>query len=189
MLSQQSEEAKLAYYEAKCRVRKTKNEEWIRLGKEMERDTNEMQKRFWSKVKAKERGPTTHIQGLDGELRSREEALSRWREHFDNLLNGKAGSGEEIRMEGREVQGEDEQIGVEEVRRAVRKMKRGKAGGACGIQVEMVKAGGYTLVQWLKEVLNVVWRSGKPPQEWTRGGYDHTYIRRGVRESVVNTEE
>ena len=45
-------------------------------------------------------------------------------------------------------------------------MKSGKAGGVCGIQVEMVKAGGYTMVQWLKEVLNVVWRSGKTPQEW-----------------------
>ena len=81
LLSQQSEEAKLAYHEAKkeakCRVRKAKNEEWIRLGKEMERDANGMQKRFWSKVKTKERVTTTHIKGLDRELRSGEEALSR----------------------------------------------------------------------------------------------------------------
>ena len=39
LLSQQSEEAKLTYHEAKkeakCRVRKAKNEEWIRQGKEM----------------------------------------------------------------------------------------------------------------------------------------------------------
>ena len=53
----------------------------------------------------------------------------------------------EIRIEGREVQGEEGEIGVEEVRRAVRKMKSGKAGGVCGIQVEMMKAGGYTMVQ------------------------------------------
>ena len=30
--------------------------------------------------------------------------------------------------------------------RAVRKLKSGKAGGVCGIQVEMMKAGGYTVV-------------------------------------------
>ena len=36
--------------------------------------------------------------------------------------------------------------------RAVRKLKSGKAGGVCGIQVEMVKAGRYTVVQWLKDV-------------------------------------
>ena len=193
MLSQQSEEAaKLAYHEAKkeakCRVRKAKNEEWIRLGKEMERDANEMQKRFWTKVKARERVATTHIKGLDGELRSGEEALSRWREHFNNLLNGNAGSVEEIRIERREVQGEEGEIGVEEVRRAVRKMKSGKAGGVCGIQEEMVKAGGYTMVQWLKEVLNVVWRSGKTPHEWREAIIIPIY-KKGCRTECVITEE
>ena len=59
-------------------------------------------------MKAKERVTTTHINGLDRELRSGEEALSRWREHFANLLNGNAGSGEEIRIKGRKVQGEEE---------------------------------------------------------------------------------
>ena len=50
LLSHQTEEAKLAYNEAKketkCRVRKAKNEEWIRLGKEMEREAKGMQRRF-----------------------------------------------------------------------------------------------------------------------------------------------
>ena len=46
----------------------------------------------------------------------------------------------------------------------MKKTKNWKVGGVCGIQVEMVKAGGYTMVQWLYEILNVVWRSGKTPQ-------------------------
>ena len=66
----------------------------------MEKDAKGMQKRFWSRVRAKERETTTHIRGLDGELRSGEEAMTRWREHFDNLLNGEAGSGEEITADG-----------------------------------------------------------------------------------------
>ena len=38
----------------KCRVGRAKNEEWIRLGKEMERDANGMQYiEVLSKVKAK----------------------------------------------------------------------------------------------------------------------------------------
>ena len=41
------------------------------------------------------------------------------------------------------------------MKRAVRKLKSGKAGGVCGIQAELVKAGGHTIVQWLKEVLDV----------------------------------
>ena len=61
--------------------------------------------------------------------------MTRWREHFDNLLNGDAGSGEEITADGNEVQNEEGGIEVEEVERAVRKLKSGKAGGVCGIQV------------------------------------------------------
>ena len=97
----------------------------------MERDAKGMQKRFWSRVRGKERVTTTHIRGLDGELRSGEEALSRWREHFDNQLNGNAGRGEEVRVDGREIQGEDGEIEVEEVKRAARKLKSGKAGVTC----------------------------------------------------------
>ena len=40
------------------------------------------------------------------------------------------------------------------------------AGGVCGIQVEMVKAGGYTVVQWLKDVFDIAWKCGKTPREW-----------------------
>ena len=120
LLDQGSEEAKVAYNEAKkeakMRVRKAKNEEW--------------------------------------------------REHFDNLLNGEAGSGEESTADGNEVQNEEGGIEVEKVDRAVRKLKSGKSGGVCSIQVEMVKAGGYTMVQWLKEVFDIAWKCAKTPHEW-----------------------
>ena len=66
----------------------------------------------------------------------------------------------------KEVHSEGEEIGLEEVRRAIKKLKNGKAGGVCGIQAEMVKAGGFTMIRWLKEVFDVAWRSGRTPQEW-----------------------
>ena len=125
-----------------------------------------MQRRFWSWVKANERVTTTHIREIDGELRSREEILSRWRKHLDNLLNGNAGSDEQDRVDVREVHGDEGEIDVEEVKRAVKKLKSGKAGGVCGIQSEMVKAAGHKMVQWLQEVLDVAWKSGKTPQDW-----------------------
>ena len=107
LLNQGSEEAKLAYNEAKkeakMRLREPKNDEWIRLGEKMEKDAKGMQERFWSRVSAKKRETTTHIRGLEGELRSSEEAKNRWREHFDKLLNGDAGSGEEVTADGNEV--------------------------------------------------------------------------------------
>ena len=72
--------------------------------------------------------------------------MRRWKEHFDDLLNGDAGNGEETREGMKEVHSEGEEIGLEEVRRAIKKLKNGKAGGVCGIQAEMVKAGGFTMI-------------------------------------------
>ena len=69
----------------------------------MEKYAKDMQKRFWSRVRAKEKETGKHIYGLDGELRSGEEAMNRWREHFENLLNGDAGSGEEVTADGNKV--------------------------------------------------------------------------------------
>lgn len=56
MLSQGTEGARLAYKEpkkeAKSSVRRAKNEEWIRLGEEMERDSKRSQRSFWASIKA-----------------------------------------------------------------------------------------------------------------------------------------
>ena len=54
---------------------------------------------------------------------------------------------EQDRVDVREVQGDEGEIEVEEVKRTVRKLKRGKTGCVCVIQAEMVKAGGHTMVQ------------------------------------------
>ena len=132
----------------------------------MEREARGMHRRFWSWVKANERVTTTHIRGLDGELRSGEETLSRWREHCDNLLNSNAGSDEQDRVDVREVQGDEGENEVEEVKRAVKKLKVGNRGCMWYSSRDGVKAGGHTMVHWLKEVLDVAWKSGKTPQDW-----------------------
>ena len=35
-----------------------------------------------------------------------------------------------------------------------------KVAGMCGIMLEMLKAGGEVVVQWLTELFNMVWRVG-----------------------------
>ena len=137
----------------------------------------------------KEKETVTHIRGLDGELRSGEEAVNRWREHFEKLLNGDAGSGEEATADGNEVQNDEGGIEVEEVERAVRKLKSGKAGGVCSIQVEMVKAGGYTVVQWLKDSFDVAFNCGKTPHEWREAIIVPIHKKGSIELSVVITEE
>ena len=52
--------------------------------------------------------------------------MNRWSEHFDNILNGDAGSAEGVTTDGNAVQYEEGGIDVEEIERAVRKLKSGK---------------------------------------------------------------
>ena len=78
-----------------------------------------------------EREPTTHIRELDRDLGN----------ILITSLMGNAGNVEEV---------QNDEGGIE-VKRTVRKLTRRKAGGMCGIHVEMVKVRGCTVLQWLKE--------------------------------------
>ena len=45
-------------------------------------------------------------------------------------------------------------------------MKGRKAAGLCGIEPEMLRAGGEVVVEWLTEFFNMVWRVGVAPGDW-----------------------
>ena len=79
--------------EAKKVFRKAKNEEWVQLGKELEKDARGNQKRFWAKVNENRRSiestAHTYIYMYDKnvEVLSEEtEVIGRWKEHFEGLF-------------------------------------------------------------------------------------------------------
>jgi len=53
-----------------------------------------------------------------------------------------------------------------EVRRAINSLKNGKAAGIDGIQTELIKAGGKTMVATLTELCNKVWNTETVPADW-----------------------
>lgn len=57
-------------------------------------------------------------------------------------------------------------VSREEVVRAIKKLHNGKAAGGDRIVVELVKKGGETMVDWLLEPIQEVWRAGRALQEW-----------------------
>ena len=72
-----------------------------------------------------------------------------------------------------------------EVKRAVRKLKSRKAGGVCGIHVEMAKVGGCPVLQWLKE--HLMWL-GNVERHLKSGGrllFCYTYYMKGFVEQIV----
>ena len=55
---------------------------------------------------------------------------------------------------------------TEEVEKAVKKMKTGKAVGVDELSVEMVKANKLVGIKWLKRLFNVCFTTGEIPAEW-----------------------
>ena len=55
-----------------------------------------------------------------------------------------------------------------EIRAAIKKLKNDKAAGLDGIYGEMIKAGGDTVVQAMKTIIDQIWKTGDWPSDWTQ---------------------
>ena len=104
------------------------------------------------------------VKSLDGLtlIDGTENIMNRRKEHFSLLLN------REIPEEGHlpytqplEETFEDlaEDVTIEEIRTAVKQMKNRKAPGIDGIQAEIYKYGGETVIKWLHRVIQACWNS------------------------------
>ena len=63
---------------------------------------------------------------------------------------------------------EEEGIGIEEVAAAIAKLKGGKVPCVCGINVEMLKAGGSVIAEWLHAIVNLMWTKGVVSDDWRK---------------------
>ena len=54
------------------------------------------------------------------------------------------------------------------MRKAVKRLKNGKAGGDDGIVAELLKYGWEVVINWLFQVLTEVWREKRVPEEWKK---------------------
>ena len=96
----------------------------------------------------------------------------RWAEYFEELLN--VMDNREALVEAVEdgrrmpVMGEenDRVIKREEVEKALKGMRMGKAPGLDGCHVECLSKGGGAMVDWLVRLLNVCFREGRVPSDW-----------------------
>ena len=52
--------------------------------------------------------------------------------------------------------------------RIIRKDKNKKSPGVCEIQLELLKAGGMSLLKRIQKVFNMVGKNGKVPRDWRR---------------------
>ena len=78
------------------------------------------------------------------------------------------------------------EVSVEDVRKAVKKLKKGKAPGVDGITSEMLKCGGEAVLEWLTRVCRVCVSREKVPNDWVRAIIVPLYKGKGDRNECKN---
>ena len=96
----------------------------------------------------------------------------RWTEYFEWLLNADDGRRAELTESGlgvmHELMNGELEISVEDVRKAVKKLKGGKLPGVERITNGILKYGGERLLEWLRRVCNVCVLEEKVLNDWMR---------------------
>ena len=98
-------------------------------------------------------------------LRSAEEEMHLWREHFQTVLNHV----EPLNPPEVEPNDEPGRITRSEIKNAIKKLKNGKAAGCDNIPPEAIKAGEDTSEEVLLDFCNRIWSEEKMPEEWKKG--------------------
>lgn len=180
-------EAKRAVDRAKRRAKG----EWCRKVTEKYEEGSKM---FWKEVnkkRKKKEGLGDRIKGEDGEwIGGEEKVRKRWGEYYNGLLNDTGrgiDEGEQVERIGGVGEGEgEEEIQMEELSRALKKGKRGKAAGLDDIKMEMLQKGGRAVEEWLLRLFNICWRGGEVPQDWEDGCVVPLYKGKGDRMECGN---
>ncbi|KAK3566081.1 hypothetical protein QTP86_025534, partial [Hemibagrus guttatus] len=106
------------------------------------------------------------IKDRDGRVLTSEESVQRrWKEYFEELMNEE--NEREKRVEGvNSVEQKVDKIRKDEVRKALKRVKSGKAVGPDDIPVEVWKCLGEAAVEFLTSLFNRVLESERMPEEW-----------------------
>ncbi|KAK3538100.1 hypothetical protein QTP70_029825, partial [Hemibagrus guttatus] len=127
------------------------------------------------------------IKDRDGRVLTSEESVQRrWKEYFEELMNEE--NEREKRVEGVEhsVEQKVDKIRKDEVRKALKRMKSGKAVGPDDIPVEVWKCLGEAAVEFLASLFNRVLESERMPEEWRRSVLVPIFKNKGDVQSCSN---
>ena len=94
------------------------------------------------------------------------EKLIAWREHYEKLLNEEFDWDKDNLIFNDPIIGPEPQFNSEMVRKALSKMKSGKAAGTSGVVAEMLHASGELGIERLTCLFNSIIKEGRIPDDW-----------------------
>ncbi|KAK3551975.1 hypothetical protein QTP70_031634 [Hemibagrus guttatus] len=188
-----TEENRQEYKESQCRVKrgvsKAKQEAYDELYTRL--DTIEGEKDLYRLARQRDRDgkDVQQVRVFKDRdvivLTSEESVQRRWKEYFEELMN------EENERENRvervnSVEQKVDKIRKDEVRKALKRMKSGKAVGPDDIPVEVWKCLGEAAVEFLTSLFNRVLESERMPEEWRRSVLVPIFKNKGNVQSCSN---
>jgi len=132
------------------------------------------------------RGDVPMLRSDGQSCRSTEETLECWRSHYQNALNHPpATQCQSLDSDSARAVPDptvsDDAPTLGEVRRAIRKLRNGRAAGSDGIQPELLKYAEEPVSVSLHSLFAQVWKSGLVPAEWREGIIVSLYKGKGPR--------
>ncbi|KAK3526867.1 hypothetical protein QTP86_000727 [Hemibagrus guttatus] len=188
-----TEENRQEYKELQCRVKrevsKAKQKAYDELYTRL--DTREGEKDLYRLARQRDRDgkdvqQVRVIKDRDGRVLTSEESVQRrWKEYFEELMNEE--NEREKRVEGvNSVEQKVDKIRKDEVRKALKRMKSGKAVGPDDIPVEVWKCLGEAAVEFLTSLFNRVLENLKKAYDRVpREGLWYCMRKSGVAEKYV----
>lgn len=149
-------------------VKEAKDKEWKKFGEDLELAGQERNKKFWTTIKnirnSEHKQTCGSIMDSAGNLvAEKPQILGRWKEYFEELFTTTSQLGETPELVGSE---EEEDIDIDDVSAAVKRLKIGKSAGVDEIRAEYIVNSGMDGVKWLHRIFNLAWKTGSVPGDW-----------------------
>ena len=173
-------------------VRQKKNAVDERDGERLSRYFRENKKLYWSEVNRKRKTReqmNMKVKNSEGILvTDAVEVKKRWSEYFESLLN--VDDGRRVQVSGAQRERVNEnyvmEVSLDDVRKAVKRLKKGKSPGVDGITSEMLIYGGECVLEWLLRVCRVCVSEEKVPNDWVRAIIVPIYKGKGDKSDCKN---
>ena len=126
-------------------------------------------------------------------LTNSKQSLTRWKEYFNDLLNVPSHVDpitiqqiHAVTITTTEQRRQEQTPSLEEVQRAIKQMKNGKAPGNDGISADLIKAGGLPMAKWLHEIFVDIWENETIIEDWSTAILIRLYKNKGDKKVCDN---